>query len=80
MASGSEMSYDETKARGEVVGKTNIIVPNATFVGDLRFLTEAQKEVARAKMRTIVAQNLTDTRAEITFTYGLPGMSPTYGN
>lgn len=77
---GSEASYDETKARGEVVGKTNIIAPTATVTGDLRFLTDAQKEAARTKMRAIVAQNLTGTHAEITFTDGLPGMAPTPGN
>ena len=80
MVGGSEVSYDETKARGEVVGKTNIIAPTATVIGDLRFLTEIQKEAARAKMRVIVAQNLAGTQAEITFTDGLPGMTPTPGN
>ena len=77
---GSEVSYDEAKARGQVVGKTNIIAPTATVTGDLRFLTEAQKEAARAKMRVVVAQNLPGTTAEITFTDGLPGMPPTPGN
>jgi glutamate carboxypeptidase len=77
---GSEVKYDETKARGEVVGKTNIIAPAATATGDLRFLTETQKEAARTKMRAIVAQNLPGTKAEITFTDGLPGMAPTPGN
>jgi glutamate carboxypeptidase len=77
---GSEVKYDEAKAQGEVVGKTNIIAPAATATGDLRFLTETQKEAARTKMRAIVAQNLPGTKAEITFTDGLPGMAPTPGN
>jgi glutamate carboxypeptidase len=80
LVGGSEVSYDEAKARGEVVGKTNIIAPTAAAAGDLRFLTEDQKEAARAKMRAIVAQNLPGTRAEITFADGLPGMAPTPGN
>ncbi|WP_317196106.1 M20/M25/M40 family metallo-hydrolase [Hymenobacter siberiensis] len=80
MVGGSEVSYDETRARGEVVGKANIIAPTTTVIGDLRFLTEAQKEAARDKMRAIVAQSLAGTRAEITFTDGLPGMAPTLGN
>lgn len=80
LVGGSEMSYDEAKARGEVVGKTNIIAPTAAVAGDLRFLTEAQKEAARAKMNVIVAQNLPGTRAEITFSDGIPGMAPTPGN
>jgi glutamate carboxypeptidase len=80
LVGGSEVKYDEAKARGEVVGKTNIIAPVATATGDLRFLTETQKEAARTKMRAIVAQNLPGTKAEITFADGLPGMAPTPGN
>ena len=80
LVGGSEVRYDEARARGEVVGKTNIIAPSATVTGDLRFLTEAQKEAARAKMRAIAAQSLPNTRAEITFADGLPGMAPTPGN
>ncbi|WP_035559402.1 M20/M25/M40 family metallo-hydrolase [Hymenobacter sp. IS2118] len=77
---GSEVNYDEAQARGQVVGKTNIIAPGATVTGDLRFLTEEQKEAARTKMRAIVTQSLPATRAEITFADGLPGMAPTAGN
>lgn len=77
---GSEVNYDEAKAHGEVVGKTNIIAPSAAVAGDLRFLTEEQKEAARTKMRAIVTQHLAGTTADITFTDGLPGMPPTPGN
>ena len=77
---GSVVNYDQAKARGEVIGKTNIIAPTATVAGDLRFLTEAQQEAARTQMRAIVGQHLAGTRAEITFRDGLPGMAPTPGN
>ena len=80
LVGGSEVVYDAARARGQVVGKTNIIAPTATVSGDLRFLTEVQKETARATMRAIVAQSLPQTRAEITFTDGIPGMAPTAGN
>ena len=80
LVGGSEVVYDAARARGQVVGKTNIIAPTATVSGDLRFLTEVQKETARAAMRAIVAQSLPQTRAEITFTDGIPGMAPTAGN
>jgi glutamate carboxypeptidase len=80
LVGGSEVNYDEAKAHGEVVGKTNIIAPSAAVAGDLRFLTEEQKESARTKMRAIVAQHLAGTTADITFTDGLPGMPPTPGN
>lgn len=77
---GSDMQYDETKARGEAIGKTNIISPEVVVTGDLRFLTEAQKKSAREKMRAIVAQNLNGSKAEISFQDGIPSMEPTEGN
>jgi glutamate carboxypeptidase len=77
---GSDMQYDETKARGEALGKTNIISPAVVVTGDLRFLTEPQKESAREKMRSIVAKSLDGTRAEIRFQDGIPSMEPTEGN
>jgi glutamate carboxypeptidase len=77
---GSEMSYDENKAKGEAIGKTNIISPSVVVTGDLRFLTEAQKENARTKMRSIVDQHLTGTNATIHFQDGIPAMEPTPGN
>jgi glutamate carboxypeptidase len=72
---GSEI--DENKV---AIGKDNIISPRVTVTGDLRFLTEIQKENARAKMKEIVAQNLNKTKAEITFQDGIPSMEPTPEN
>ena len=77
---GSEVSYDNTKQEGTAMGKTNIISPKTVVIGDLRFLSEAQKEKARETMRQIVAQNLPGTKATITFTDGIPSMPPTDGN
>ena len=77
---GSEMNYNATKARGEALGKTNIISPAVTVTGDLRFLTEQQKNDAREKMKAIVAKHLTGTKAEIIFSDGIPSMEPTSGN
>eukprot|EP01136_Pigoraptor_vietnamica_P013930 Opistho-1_new@55501 len=77
---GSEMQYQESKARGEAMGKTNIISPETVVTGDLRFLTEMQKEAAREKMRRIVANNLNGSKAEIRFQDGIPAMEPTAGN
>ena len=77
---GSEMHYDATKAKGDALGKTNIISPAVTVTGDLRFLTEEQKEAAREKMKAIVANNLNGTKATISFNDGIPGMAPTDGN
>ena len=77
---GSDMQYDEKKAKGEAIGKTNIISPGVVVTGDLRFLTEAQKEAAREKMRVIVANNLNGSKADIRFRDGIPSMEPTEGN
>ena len=77
---GTQVTMDSTGTEGTVSGKTNI-VPNATIVkGDLRFISEEQKNKAREKMRTIVKESLPQTEAEITFTDGIPAMSLTQGN
>jgi glutamate carboxypeptidase len=72
---GSEI--DENKV---TIGKDNIISPRVTVTGDLRFLTETQKDNARIKMKEIVSQNLNKTKAEITFQDGIPSMEPTPEN
>ena len=48
--------------------------------GDLRFISEVQKERQAAKMREIVAKNWPGTSAKITFFDGIPAMPPTDGN
>lgn len=81
IAGGSEMDYDDEKMRALVSGKTNIISPSVVVEGDLRFLTEKQRETARQKMTAIVAsQNLNGSSAKISFTDGIPAMEPTKGN
>lgn len=77
---GSEMSYDPNKASGSAIGKDNIISPAVVVSGDLRFLTEEQKEKARATMREIVSKSLPGTSASIKFEDGIPSMAPTPGN
>ena len=77
---GSDISYDAITGKGEALGKTNIVAREALVTGDLRFLGEAQKEAARAKMREIVSKNLNHTDAEISFKDGIPSMSPSDGN
>jgi glutamate carboxypeptidase len=77
---GSDMKYDDANSKGEAAGKTNIISPEVMVTGDLRFLTETQKENAREKMKAIVAQNLNGTKAQISFQNGIPAMEPTEGN
>ena len=61
-------------------GKTNVVPAKVIVRGDLRFITAAQKEAARAKMREIVAKSLPGTSAKITFYEGIPAMPPNQGN
>ncbi len=80
MSGGSEIKVDRSAAKVEAVGKTNIISPAAYVAGDLRYISEAQRDRAREKMRAIVGQNLNGTKSRISFSDGLPAMEPTEGN
>jgi glutamate carboxypeptidase len=81
IAGGSDVVYDSSMIQANVTGKTNIISPMTVVQGDLRFLRARQKDSARAAMRRITnANNLAETRAEISFTEGIPSMEPTKGN
>jgi glutamate carboxypeptidase len=77
---GSDIEYNSETSKGAAIAKTNIISPAVTVTGDLRFLTEDQKDRARVKMKEIVAQNLAQTSAKISFVDGIPSMAPTEGN
>lgn len=77
---GAEMHYNPKTAEARVVGKDNIVAGTALVKGDLRFLTTAQKESAKARMREIVEKNLPQTKATISFTDLMPAMEPTAAN
>jgi glutamate carboxypeptidase len=77
---GTAVDYAPSANRGTAFGKTNIIAETALVHGDLRFLSEEQKESARQKMRAIVARSLPGTEAEISFEDGYPAMFPSEGN
>ncbi len=77
---GSSIDYDPQANRGTAFGKTNVIAETAVVHGDLRFLSEEQKESARERMRAIVALSLPGAEAEISFEDGYPAMFPTQGN
>jgi glutamate carboxypeptidase len=77
---GSDVGYNEAAQKGTVSAKTNIIAPHTVVLGDLRFLSETQKENARLAMRKIVDQHLPGTNATISFEDGIPSMPPTPSN
>lgn len=76
IAGGTTVTKNENGYEATASGKQNI-VPNTVIVnGDLRFLSEEQKEMTREKMRAIVKDNLPGTSAEIEFIDSYPSMSP----
>ena len=77
---GTFVNYNSQTSSGEVFGKTNVVAQTAVVNGGLRFISEDQKEKARAKMREIISQNLPQTTASISFTDSYPAMGPTKGN
>ena len=77
---GTFVDYAPLKSSGSAYGKTNVVAQTAVVHGGLRFISEEQKENARAKMRTIVADHLPSTNATITFTDSYPAMGPTEEN
>ncbi|WP_158974165.1 M20/M25/M40 family metallo-hydrolase [Cellulophaga sp. L1A9] len=77
---GTFIDYDAKTGKGDAFGKTNVVAQTALVKGGLRFMSEAQKENARNKMREIVANNLPNTSATIRFEDSYPAMGPTEGN
>lgn len=77
---GTQLNYDPALSKGDAFGKSNVVAQTAVVSGGLRFISEGQKEKARAKMREIVNDNLPQTSAKITFIDSYPAMSPTEGN
>lgn len=80
IAGGTQVSHDDDNARATVQGKNNVIASSATVTGDMRYLTYAQRDRARATMQGIIARNLPGTSATITFVDSYPPMAPTAGN
>lgn len=77
---GSDVDYDFDANKGTAFGKTNVVAQKAVVDGDLRFISEEQKEEARTTMRKIVEKHLPLTGAEIEFIDSYPAMAPTKGN
>ena len=77
---GTFIDYDVKSGKGNAFGKTNVVAQSAIVKGGLRFISEEQKENARAKMREIVANNLPHTTATIKFDDSYPAMEASDGN
>jgi len=77
---GTFVDFDPMNSKGTAFGKGNVVSQTATVKGGLRFISEEQKENARAKMREIAANNLPQTSAKIAFIDSYPAREPTEGN
>ncbi len=73
-------TVDAKDSDGSASGKTNVIPAKVVVKGDLRFISEDQKEAARSRMREIVGRSLPGTKSKITFFDGIPAMTPVEGN
>jgi glutamate carboxypeptidase len=77
---GTSITFDGDESRGTAFGKSNVVAEHATVAGDLRSISIAQRERAKATMRRIVGEHLPRTTAEITFDDGYPPLAPAEGN
>jgi glutamate carboxypeptidase len=77
---GTSVDFDAASSRGMAAGKTNVVAGSAVVAGDLRALTVAQFDKAKATMRAIVSESLPRTNATITFDEGYPPLAPAPGN
>ncbi|WP_444994838.1 M20/M25/M40 family metallo-hydrolase [Aliikangiella sp. IMCC44359] len=80
MIGGNQVDFSHEKLTGSVSGKLNIIPQTVKVVGDLRYLSLKQRDLAIEKMKAIVKQHLPKTSAQITFSNSYPPMEPTSGN
>jgi glutamate carboxypeptidase len=77
---GTAVSYDDTRAAGTAAGKFNIVAPTVLAKGDVRFLSDAERDGAKARMREIASSNLPKTSARIDFEDMAPGWPASAGN
>jgi glutamate carboxypeptidase len=77
MVAGSSADFNKDSTGGSALGKSNVIPGVALASGDMRTMTIEQADRIKAKMKAIIAKNLPQTSAEITFSESGPGMPPT---
>ncbi|MDB5696120.1 MAG: family metallopeptidase [Sphingomonas bacterium] len=80
VAGGTPAAIDASGTAVTATGKTNIVASTTIARGDLRTLTPEQDARLRARMGTIVADNLPGTSAKLEFYDTTPPVAPTDGN
>jgi glutamate carboxypeptidase len=74
------VDFDSDALRGTAAGKLNIVAGSAVVAGDLRALSEEQRERAKSAMQRVVGDSRAQTTAEIVFDDLYPPLAPTEGN
>jgi glutamate carboxypeptidase len=77
---GDTASLNDADTGGSATGKTNIIAAKAIARGDLRTLSNEQRDGIESKMQSIVARHLPGTGATLEFSDSYPAMPPTEGS
>jgi len=80
IAGGTEVEAGDKANSFNVYGKTNIVAQKALVRGDMRFISNQQRENVKNKMSQIVATNLPKASAKIAFKDGYPAMTASEGN
>jgi glutamate carboxypeptidase len=77
---GTASAYDAEKSEGTAAGKFNVIARSALAKGDLRFLTDTERDEAKARMEVIAAERLPGASARLVFEDLAPGWPASQGN
>ena len=77
---GTTIDFDSETSRGDAFGKTNVVAESTIVAGDLRTLSEEQRERAKTAMRDIIAHHEPKTSAQIEFVDDYPPLAPAEGN
>lgn len=80
VAGGTFANEDKNTGEFTVFGKTNVVAQKVVVKGGLRCISEEQVKRTKQRMKKIVANNLPNTTATITFGDSYPPMSPLKGN
>lgn len=80
IAVGNVIADDEAHFKTLVTGKENVVAKIAIAHGDVRYLTNEQKDKFKQKAQMIIGGHLTGTHSSIMFIDGIPAMAPTDKN
>ncbi len=77
---GTDVTHDADRSTGTAAGKFNVVARTVTAKGDLRFVSDAEREEAKTRMREIAAANLPGTTARLSVEDLVPGWPATDGS